>query len=222
MKKSFLVIVSLLVFFTFNSNVYAKPLGVGLFCNKGVTSEDDKIVSYKGNYYNFKYTKGDEIICYLSVLYDGDVEIKKASFDIISNDNFEFKKFEKSSLWENFTIDENNITLSNEEGITGNFVIGKLYYTMLNDGDDLVLEISPLYLNNTDVIEANVSSIINNSKEETEPIPEKEPTIEQDENTEDEEQDKDLLIYILIGVVILLLLLNIIQFFIIRKMNKVY
>lgn len=220
MKKIILGVFMFMLFFP-TQIVNAENLGVGFFCSKGLYSEDDKIVTYDLNKYdNTKYNKGDEIICYLSVIYDGDTSINKVEFNVINNENFEFEKFEKSSLWDETIVNDKNIVLNSKNGVTGNFVIGKLYYKMLNDGDDLILEVSPVCLNDYDVVGSNILEIINDSSRQEKPNLD-EDYIEKPAPVEEVKEDKTL-IYILCGIIAFLLLTNIIQLLIIRRMNKTF
>lgn len=225
MKKIIFFLLILFSFFVFFNlkKVNAQTIGAGLFCNRNVTSADDKMVEYKNGYPSgVRYTKGDEVVCYLAVLYDGDTKVKEATFDILDNENFEFKKFKKSSLWDKATVKDGKVTLKSDEGITGNFIVGRIYYTMLNDGLDLDLEISTLYLNNTDVVGMNLSDIINDSTIEEEIPPCECPVVEEQEEDKKETPSDNLILYVLFGIITVLLLLNILQFLIIRRMNKTY
>ncbi len=211
--KKILFCILLLLFLGYSKPVYAETLGAGLFCDKHLHISDGKLVFDYEKISDSKYVKGDIVSCYLSIYYDGPRKYNSVSFVIGKSDSFKFDSFEKASVWDSETLNENKFSLKTNKELSGSMIVGILKYEMLVDGDDLEIPIKEFYINDYDAAGGEFFGIVNDSSGEIIFIPDEEKEEKPDEKWEYEEadvvietdeDDSKIYTYILISLVMLI------------------
>lgn len=211
--KKILFCILLLLFLGYSKPVHAETLGAGLFCDKHLHISDGKLVFDYEKISDSKYVKGDIVSCYLSIYYDGHGKYNAVSFVIGKSDSFKFVSFEKTSVWDSETLNENKFSLKTNKELSGSMIVGILKYEMLVDGDDLEIPIKEFYINDYDAAGGEFFGIVNDSSGEIIFIPDEEKEEKTDEKwkyeeadvvIETDEDDSKIYTYILISLVMLI------------------
>ena len=218
MKRIFILFFLFSFFFLTFDKVKAENLGAGLFCDKFLYTDDWKSVKYDFDNVaeeDLKYFKDDEVVCYLSIYYDGDSKYNQISFKHFDNDYFKFLKFEKNDVFDTeLTEDDNKVVLKSNNLLSGSIVVGKIYYTMLMDGDDLEVNISDILINDYDVTGGEISGIINGTYVYEGPIedpvkeePQKHIEVSIKKVDNEDIYDSSIYLYIAISFILMILIL---------------
>lgn len=230
MKKILMIVLILFTFLIFNTEVKAENLGVGIFCDKYLKIENGKIAydfEKAKEEKNYKYIKDDEVLCYISIYYDGDVPYNQVSFELRDTNEFEFIKFEKGTLYDNVQIDDNKYTVKSNKGVVGSSVVGILHYKMLVGGDDLNVSIGEFYIENFEAVGYDITGTVNNSSGQEIPFDHREdeddePGGEVIDNPDIEDVDivdSDSMVYVYMGISFIIFILILIAI-IIKKHLK--
>lgn len=226
MKKILLLFVSIFSFFLFNSIANADTLAVVMVCNPTIKPEDETFISKynTADIIDKKFKKDDQVYCYLYISHTGTGYLKEISFEINNAYDLEFTKFEKSALFSDVKVSGNKYVLRNEKGFNGVSIIGKIYYKLKEDRDNIQVSLSNVKVD--DLYYHDVIGYVNNTE------------VKNCEDTAEKEckpvyVEKEKIVYektpggrdyflenLLIGALILLLIIIIIMFIIIRLKNK--